>query len=143
MSEIKTKFKNQTLVRAWRKILKDLLAERVHTARDRQELAKKMGVSAHYIHSMLYRKEVGGLDAWASALSAAYGVKRDFINDLSLKLCRLKMLEEENASLKKQLAEKPIFDSFDSVDMMIQDVLSAQRLKQIFDKIERKEILFS
>lgn len=59
---------------AWRKFLKELLNAKVRTKKDRDDLAQKMGVSSHYINSMLYRQE-GGIDAWASALSIAYDIK--------------------------------------------------------------------
>ena len=59
---------------AWRKFLKELLNAKVRTKKDREDLAHKMGVSTHYINSMLYRQE-GGIDALASALSISYDIK--------------------------------------------------------------------
>ena len=69
---------------AWRKFLKELLNAKVRTKKDREDLAHKMGVSTHYINSMLYRQE-GGIDAWASALSMAYDIKvKDIENTFAL-----------------------------------------------------------
>lgn len=70
---------------AWRKFLKELLNARIRTKKDREELARKMGVSIHYINSMLYRQE-GGIDAWASALSITYDLKAKDIGNLFLLL---------------------------------------------------------
>ena len=66
--------------KAWRQFLCELLSAKVRTKQDREDLAAQMGISIHYLSSMLYRQE-GGIDAWASALSIAYDLKAKDIED--------------------------------------------------------------
>lgn len=76
---------HNTYAQAWRKFLKELLNAKIRTKKDREDLAQKMGVSTHYINSMLYRQE-GGIDAWASALSIAYDIKAKDIGNVFMLL---------------------------------------------------------
>src|SRR5262245_9945577 len=64
----------ETYAESWRQFLKELLKAQVRTRKEREDLAEAMGISIHYLNSMLYRQE-GGIDAWASALSIAYDLK--------------------------------------------------------------------
>ena len=73
--------RSNAYAQAWREFLKELLNAKIRTKKDREALAEKMGVSIHYVNSMLYRQE-GGIDAWASALSIAYDIKAKDIGSL-------------------------------------------------------------
>ena len=64
----------------WRLFLRDVLRSRIRNREAREQLAKKMGTSIHYVNSMLYRLD-GGLDAWATALSVAFDLKPKDLKD--------------------------------------------------------------
>jgi hypothetical protein len=82
---------------AWRRFLSELLRARIKTKNDRESLARAMNVSIHQVATMLYRAE-GGFDAWASALSIAYGLKVKDVNGLFV---LLKQAFKQTAPLSK------------------------------------------
>jgi hypothetical protein len=69
----------------WRLFLRDILRSRVRTREAREQIAKRMGTSTHYVNSMLYRLD-GGLDAWATALSVAFDLKPKDLKDFFMLL---------------------------------------------------------
>jgi hypothetical protein len=69
----KTQQTNEEYAHAWRSFLKGLLRAKVPTKKQKEELARKMNVSVHYVNTMMYRGE-GGMDAWTAALSLAYNL---------------------------------------------------------------------
>lgn len=81
----------------WRIFFRDVLRSKIRTREAREQLAKKMGTSIHYVNSMLYRLD-GGLDAWATAVSVSFELKP---KDLKEFFVLLKTILRKNAPISE------------------------------------------